>query len=110
MFFSLGIEKHDGKSPEGATCPFNDQYIMASNPTDLTPANFDNAFRFSTCSINQLKGYLLNSTRLVDKLIREITVTTIMSTEFEIVKTRNLLRVPPTILDRLLQVSLLANE
>ena len=61
VFVSLGIVQHDGQTDgPGEHCSGTQQYVMAIAPRDLDETNFDNAFTFSTCSINQLRDYLVN--------------------------------------------------
>jgi len=46
---------HDGRGNE---CSGEDQFIMAQAPQTLSSSNFDNAFRFSSCSIRYFQQYI----------------------------------------------------
>lgn len=52
---------HDGQRNEDGPlneCSSNNQFIMAISPQTLSPSNFDNAFRFSHCSIRSFNEYI----------------------------------------------------
>ena len=55
---SLGITDHDGDG-NATACPNDQQYIMASSRRGITENNFDNVYRFSSCSIRELREKLL---------------------------------------------------
>ena len=60
---SLGVRDHDGDG-NAVNCPTEDQYVMAARALQLNNTNFNNTFRFSSCSIQELENYLTN--RLVN--------------------------------------------
>ena len=57
--FSLGILGHDGDN-DNKNCSTDDQYIMAGKILALNANNFQNTFRFSSCSIEWMRKVLFN--------------------------------------------------
>ena len=59
FIFSLGVLDHDGDNDNiNRKCSSDDQYIMAGRISELNATNFQNTFRFSSCSIEWLRKYL----------------------------------------------------
>jgi len=67
VVYSVGAY-HDG---DFKVCSTKDQFVMALTPQRLDESNFDNPFRFSHCSINQIRTYV---TRLDRSVINNLAI------------------------------------
>jgi len=56
IYFSIGVIHHDGDSvPEAVNCPSTMNYIMAPSSAIINSKTVEYSFKFSDCSIYQMK-------------------------------------------------------
>ena len=56
LIISMGIYNHDGEG--GNKCSTSDQYIMATRRLKVNARTRRNPFRFSDCSLKQLRTFI----------------------------------------------------